>query len=114
MEPPSPVISDVMPWESLLRERLSRRRADSDWPSMSMKPGETIWPLASISRLAVALLRLPIAAMRSPWMATWAAYQGLPVPSMMWPLRMMMSYVPGAEGEPDFEADAVGALSGAS
>src|SRR2546430_3378341 len=48
IDPPSPVISVVIPWESLLSERLSRSRETSDWPSMSMKPGATMRPLASI------------------------------------------------------------------
>src|SRR5438552_14776407 len=42
IDPPSPVISVVIPWESLLSERLSRSRETSDWPSMSMKPGATM------------------------------------------------------------------------
>src|SRR6267378_3051880 len=78
MEPPSPVISVVMPCESLLRERLSIKREASDWPSMSMKPGATMRPLASISRLAWASRKSPIAASRAPLTATSAAYQGLP------------------------------------
>jgi len=54
-------------------------------------------PEASISRLGVSDFRSPMAAMRSPLTAKSAAYQGLPAPSMMWPLRMMRSYSSGAE-----------------
>ena len=66
IEAPSPVISVVMPCDNLLSERLSTSRAISDWPSMSIKPGETTRPEASIVRLALAPARLPMAAIRSP------------------------------------------------
>jgi len=46
-----------------------------------------------------------MAAMRSPLTAKSAAYQGLPAPSMMWPLRMMRSY---SSGRRRFERGVVG------
>ena len=41
IDPPSPVISVVMPCESLLSERLSIKSEVSDCPSMSINPGAT-------------------------------------------------------------------------
>src|ERR1700735_551705 len=63
---------------------------------MSMKPGATIMPCASRVRLREALDKLPMAAMRPALMATSPAYQGEPVPSMIWPLAMTRSYSPPA------------------
>ena len=50
-ELPSPVISVVMPWKIFDGRRGSTRMVSSDWPSMSMKPGATTMPLASMVRL---------------------------------------------------------------
>lgn len=63
----------------------------SDCPSISMKPGATTIPCASIVRLAEALDRNPIAAMRPSRIATSPEYQGEPAPSTMRPLRIMRS-----------------------
>ena len=60
---------------------------NSDWPSMSMKPGATISPFASMVVRAVASGNRPIATMRPSRMATSPWYHGEPVPSMMRPLR---------------------------
>src|SRR4029450_10830643 len=48
---------------------------------MSMKPGVTISPLASMTRVASPLRPGPTAAMRSPSTATSAATPGAPLPS---------------------------------
>src|ERR1051325_520626 len=64
----------------------------SDCPSMSMNPGATTMPCASVVRFAAAGPRLPMAAILPPRMATSAAYQGEPVPSMTCPLRIIRSY----------------------
>ncbi len=48
MEPPSPVTSVVTPCMTLLIARGSMRTFCSDCPSMSMKPGATTSPRASI------------------------------------------------------------------
>src|SRR5579863_5061178 len=64
---------------------------NSDWPSMSMKPGATTIPCASIVFFADAPARFPIAAMRPSRMPTSPEYHGEPVPSMMWPWRMTTS-----------------------
>ena len=63
----------------------------SDWPSMSMKPGATTLPAASMVRLRGAAARLPMAATFPSRMPTSPEYQGEPVPSMMWPLVMTRS-----------------------
>ncbi len=55
---------------------------------MSMKPGATTWPAASITRVASPARRGPIAAIRSPSSATSAGRAGAPLPSMTEPLRM--------------------------
>src|SRR5258705_4842505 len=55
---------------------------------MSMKPGETILPAASITRSAWPLSPGPTAAMRSPSTATSAARARLPLPSTTVPPRM--------------------------
>src|ERR1700733_9849813 len=96
MEPPSPVISLVMPCDNLLKERLSISKDSSDCPSISMNPGLTTSPDASMTRLALAPSSVPMAAMRSPRIAISPAYHGFPVPSRMWPWRISTSY--GASG----------------
>src|SRR6266498_4249676 len=55
---------------------------------MSMKPGATINPLASMTRVASPLRREPKAAMRSPSTATSAATPGAPLPSTTVPPLM--------------------------
>ncbi len=46
--PPSPRISVVIPWVTLLTSRPSpNRKEPPDWPWMSMKPGATTRPVAS-------------------------------------------------------------------
>ena len=52
-EPPSPVTSVVMPWKILDGRCGLTRMVNSDWPSMSMKPGATTMPCASmVARVA--------------------------------------------------------------
>ncbi len=53
----------------------------STWLCVSMKPGATISPVASITRSSLRGLNLPIPAIRSPTMRTSALRPGLPVPS---------------------------------
>ena len=57
----------------------------SDWPSMSMNPGATTMPRASMVRLAGAPARLPMAAILPCRMPMSPEYHGEPVPSMMRP-----------------------------
>src|SRR5579863_10039189 len=92
-EPPSPVISEVMPWKIFEGRRGSTRMVISDCPSMSMKPGATTLPAASIVRRRVASERLPMATILPSRIPTSPEYQGEPVPSMMCPLVMTMSKV---------------------
>jgi hypothetical protein len=60
------------------------------WPSM--KPGETTWPVASISSFPLSRMRA-IAAILSPTTPTSARYPGIPVPSTTVPLRITRSYM---------------------
>src|SRR5689334_2576333 len=59
---------------------------------MSMKPGATTSPVASISRLADPGSERPTATMRSPRTATSPRNHGLPVPSTTVPWRRSRSY----------------------
>ena len=59
---------------------------------MSMKPGATTSPLASITRFAFPSGTRPTATIRSPGIATSPRNHGLPVPSTIRPLRMTRSY----------------------
>src|SRR5882672_9759849 len=62
---------------------------------MSMKPGVTISPLASMTRVASPLRPEPTAAMRSPSTATSAATPGAPLPSTtVPPLRRSDQAIP--------------------
>src|ERR1035441_5977857 len=64
----------------------------SDCPSMSMNPGATTMPRASMLRRAGWPSRCPTAAILPARMPMSPAYHGEPVPSMMRPLRITMSY----------------------
>ncbi|MNT63429.1 hypothetical protein D3C72_2012460 [compost metagenome] len=64
----------------------------SSWVWVSINPGATIRPVASISVSALAVERLPIATISPSITPTSAARRGAPVPSMMSPLRMSRSY----------------------
>src|SRR5207249_6240130 len=81
MELPSPVSSVVIPCVILLAARGSTSTLYSDCPSMSMNPGATTRPAASMRRLAGTPCRFPTAAMRSPTTHTSARDHGAPVPS---------------------------------
>src|SRR5215510_1470304 len=52
---------------------------------MSMKPGATVWPAASITRAASPVRPWPTATIRSPSTATSAARAGAPLPSISEP-----------------------------
>ena len=52
---------------------------------MSMKPGATAWPAASITRAAVPARPGPTATIRSPSTATSAGRAGAPLPSISEP-----------------------------
>jgi hypothetical protein len=59
---------------------------------MSMNPGVTNLPVASITRAACALPSFPIATMRPFCTATSAGNHGLPVPSITRPFLINRSY----------------------
>ena len=90
-EPPSPVISVVIPWKIFDGRLGFTRMLSSDCPSMSMNPGATTAPAASTVRFALAPSSRPIAAIRPSRMPTSPEYHGEPVPSMMRPFRMTRS-----------------------
>jgi hypothetical protein len=85
------VISVVIPWKIFEGRCGFASMEASDCPSMSIKPGATIMPRASIIRLASAPSSAPICTIRPFRTATSPEYQGEPVPSMMWPPRMIKS-----------------------
>ena len=91
IEDPSPVISVVMPWKILEGRCGLTRIVISDCPSMSMNPGATTMPRASIVRLAGASVSRPMAAIFPARIPISAAYHGDPVPSMTCPLRITRS-----------------------
>src|SRR5262249_10948450 len=86
------MISVVTPWRTLLSAFGLIGRVKSEWVLMSMKPGATARPSASITRIAVAARRGPIAAIRPSATARSPATPGLPLPSISMPLRIRMSY----------------------
>jgi hypothetical protein len=91
MDSPSPVISVVIPWKILEGTRGSTSIVSSDCPSMSMNPGATTSPPASITVPAVAFARSPMAAMCPSRTPTSPRYHGEPVPSMMRAFLMIRS-----------------------
>src|ERR1700674_1760557 len=58
---------------------------------MSIKPGATTMPRASMVRVRGASFRFPMATTLPSRIPTSPEYQGDPVPSMMWPLTMTTS-----------------------
>ena len=85
----------------------SARIVSSEWLWMSMKPGATTSPVASMIFAALRLFRSPTAAIRPPRIPTSAMRQGLPVPSTNLPaanqnieiLGQRRSYEHHREGE---------------
>ena len=92
MLPPSPVNSVVMPWKILEGRWGLTSMVNSDCPNMSMNPGVTIIPAASMVCFALPRISVAISTMRPPLMASSPEYQGEPVPSMMRPFRIIRSY----------------------
>src|SRR5690242_6929737 len=86
------MISVVTPWRTLLSAFGLIGSVKSEWVLMSMKPGATASPCASIVRVAVPSRCGPIAAMRPSATARSPATPGLPLPSINRPLRIRMSY----------------------
>src|SRR5580700_6850426 len=87
------MISVVTPWRTLLSAFGLIGSVKSEWVFMSIKPGATASPAASMIFRAVPAMPRPIAAMRPPAMATSSpAAPALPAPSNNIPPRMMKSY----------------------
>src|ERR1700720_434272 len=63
----------------------------SDCPNISIKPGATTLPWASMVRVRASADRLPMAAIFPRRMPMSPEYQGEPDPSMMWPFVMTRS-----------------------
>ena len=61
-----------------------------------MKPGATVSPVASMTRVAAASPRRPMSTIRPPRMPMSAASHGLPLPSRTRPFRIRTSYRAGA------------------
>ena len=95
---PSPRISVVTPCVVLLTAPPSPyTNASTDCPCMSMNPGTTIMPAASIRRAVCAASSVcgaATVAMRSPRIPMSARYHGLPVPSITRPLTITTSNGP--------------------
>src|SRR5262249_46605863 len=91
-KPQWPMISVVTPWRTLLSAFGLIGRVKSECVFMSMKPGATARPSASITRVAPSVRRGPIAARRPSAIARSPATPGLPLPSIRRPLRIRMSY----------------------
>ena len=89
--PQLPIIAVVTPCHELEVMKGSQPTWASKWVCRSTKPGDTVRPVASISRLASAPVRSPTTVMRSPSMATSARIASLPVPSRTAPPRMIRS-----------------------
>ena len=84
-------LAPVGQFRDLFTARGSFRSEPSACEWMSMKPGDTASPRASISRVPVSAIRRAMAEMRPSRMATSLSIPAAPVPSNTIPPRMMMS-----------------------
>ena len=94
--PPSPPIAVVTPMRSLFSARPLNGSTPPDWSIMSMKPGETYSPVASISRRPSALHLGRSERCGRISTATSARTHGFPAPSRTRPPRMTISYAGGS------------------
>src|SRR5882724_920123 len=85
------MISVVTPWRTLLSALGLIGRVKSEWVLMSMKPGATARPPASITLVASVSSSAPMAAMRPSRMARSPGLPAAPVPSSSRPPRIRMS-----------------------
>src|SRR5512136_833374 len=83
----------VIPWSSLESSSGWANTRRSECVCMSMKPGETTWPAASIVRTASPPTRWRIETIRSPWIPTSPRTQGLPDPSTIRPFLITTSSI---------------------
>src|SRR6202030_4072390 len=85
------MISVVTPWRTLLSAFGLIGSVKSEWVFMSIKPGATTSPSASMIFFAASVPRAPTIAMRPSAMARSSATPALPVPSNKVPPRIRMS-----------------------
>ncbi len=97
--PQLPTTIVVTPWAIALRARGSARTVTSAWLWMSMKPGATTRPVASISVVAVTPGSGPTSTIRSPVIAT-SVTRGGPSPPITVPPRISRSITSQACGRP--------------
>src|SRR5262249_35643677 len=90
-KPHMPVTSVVTPCRSLDSAEGTWSREKSEWACMSMKPGVTRCPRASITRPDSPSSSGAMAATRSPRRPTSATWAGAPLPSTTAPPRMSQS-----------------------
>ena len=90
---PSPITSSVTPCLISLCDRPSSISDLSAQLSIFINPGATAFPPASISVIPWAFLRLPTAAMVSPFIARSPLYDAEPDPSQTSPFRIITSYL---------------------
>src|SRR6202022_1794695 len=90
-KPQLPTTSVVTPWRIFDSARRLSQRRQSECECMSMKPGVTVRPLASMVRPAGSRARSPTAAMASPVTPTSPRRAGAPVPSMSCPPVILRS-----------------------
>src|SRR5919108_3158424 len=91
--PQLPTISVVTPILSVLSAPRLANRLQSECEWQSMNPGATTRPAASITRLAAADARSPMAARRSPSTPRSARTHGAPLPSTTQPPRITTSSI---------------------
>src|SRR6266508_746395 len=90
-KPQLPTTSSVTPWRIFDSARWFSGRVKSECVWMSMNPGATTWPRASIARRAGRVERGSMARMRPFPMETSASRPTAPLPSTTWPPRTIRS-----------------------
>ena len=91
--PQLPVTTVVTPWLALAAISGVANSARSSWVCTSIKPGATTIPDTSTSRAPCARSTAPIAAIRSPAIATSARNRTRPLPSITSPPRKIQSVI---------------------
>ena len=94
--PPSPPMALVTPIRTLFSARPFRGSTPPDWSIMSIQPGVTYLPAASMTRVPVSAIR-PIRAIRPLRIPTSARIHGFPMPSsryvLLWVRLPLMTAV---------------------
>ena len=97
-KPQLPTTSSVTPWRIFDSARGFSGRVKSECVWMSMNPGATTWPRASITRWAGRVERDSSATMRPFPMLTSPSRPAAPLPSMTWPPRISRSSMNWVDG----------------